>query len=237
MWDWMLEPTASLYHTMHALEPIHVQYDYLTGTVSVCNDFLAEQKDITVSAEVYNMDSKRLSSNSIKTDIPSDGVANDVMKVEIPSNVTPVFFIALKAKDSKGNVLSQNVYWSSTDKYEGKNTVTGPCTSGFAPLAGMKPAKPSVKVKQMPDKDGMRVWEAEVRNSSGRIAFFCQLLLADGEGKAVHATRYTDNFFTLLPGERRKVVVRTPVKDNKQFRMLFNENMQPKKTVYESAGI
>ena len=232
MWDWMLEPTASLYHTMHALEPIHVQYDYLTGTVSVCNDFLAEQKNITVSAEVYNMGSKRLSANSVKTDIPSDGVANDVLKVEIPSDVTPVYFIALKAKDSKGEVLSKNVYWSSTDKYEGKNTVTGPCTSGFAPLSDMKPAKPSVKVKQLQDKDGMHVWEASVRNIGGKIAFFCQLLLTDGEGKAVHATRYTDNFFTLLPGERQTVVISTPVKGEKQYKILFNENMQPKKTVY-----
>ena len=44
MWDWFLEPTASLYHTMHALEPLHIQYDYLKNTVSVSNDFIEPKK-------------------------------------------------------------------------------------------------------------------------------------------------------------------------------------------------
>ena len=49
MWDWYLIPTAALYHTMHALEPVHVQFDYLKNTVSVYNDRLAPLEGLTVT--------------------------------------------------------------------------------------------------------------------------------------------------------------------------------------------
>ena len=231
MWDWMLEPTASLYHTMHALEPVHVQYDYLKNTVSVANDYLQEQKGITVTAQVYNLDSKRVFSLAAKTDIPADGVANDVLKIDFPEDISPVHFIALQAKDAKGNVVSKNFYWRSTNKYEGKNTVTGPCTAGFEPLGNMAAAKPSVKVKQLANKDGMHQWQVSIKNSGSKIAFFCQLLLTDGEGNAVHRTHYSDNFITLLPGEQETILVRTPITEKTKYRFKFNENMQPSKDI------
>ena len=48
MWDWSLEPTASLYHTANALEPLHVQFDYLKNTVSVINDYYKSFSNYTV---------------------------------------------------------------------------------------------------------------------------------------------------------------------------------------------
>ncbi len=231
MWDWMLEPTASLFHTMHALEPIHVQYDYLKNTVSVANDYLQEQKGITVTAQVYDLNSKRVLSLTAKADVPADGVANDVLKIDFPENISPVHFIALQAKDAKGNVVSKNFYWRSTNKYEGKNTVTGPCTAGFEPLGNMAAAKPTIKVKPLADKDGMHQWQVNIKNSGSKIAFFCQLLLTDGEGNAVHRTHYSDNFVTLLPGEQETILVRTPITEKTKYRFKFNENMQPSKNI------
>ena len=49
MWDWYLVPTAALYHTMHALEPVHVQFDYLKNTVSVYNDRLSPLSGLSVT--------------------------------------------------------------------------------------------------------------------------------------------------------------------------------------------
>lgn len=231
MWDWMLEPTASLFHTMHALEPVHVQYDYLKNTVSVANDFLQEQKNLTVTAQVYNLDSKRLLNLQAKADVPADGIANDVLKIEFPDNISPVHFIALQAKDAKGNVVSKNFYWRSTDKYEGKNTITGPCTAGFEPLGNMAAAKPTLKVKALADNNGMHLWQVNIKNSSSKIAFFCQLLLTDENGNAVHRTHYSDNFISLLPGEQETIVVRTPITEGTKYQFKFNENMQSSKII------
>jgi hypothetical protein len=225
MWDWFLEPTASLYHTMHALEPIHIQYDYLKGTVSVCNDFVKELRGLKAKADVYDMESHKVNTFTAKVDVPADGVANDVLRVDIPNEITPVHFIALELTDARNNVLSRNFYWRSTNRYEGKNTVTGPCTGGFEPLASLPEAKPTIMTRRLPDKDGWREWEVTIRNSSRRIAFFCQFLLTDSKDKPIHGTFYSDNFFSMLPGEKQVINIRTPKADGINYKLRFNENM------------
>ena len=242
-WDWFLEPTASLYHTMHALEPIHIQYDYLKGTVSVSNDFVEAQNGLWAKAEVYDLQSRHLNTVKVKVDVPADGVANDILSIVttpdapkghgivLPQDITPVYFIALELTDAKGEVISRNFYWCSTNKYEGKNTVTGPCTGGFEPLATMSEAKPAVTARRLADKDGYSQWEVTVRNSGRRIAFFCQLLLTDVAGNPIHGTYYSDNFISLLPGQKQVLTIRTAQNDGISYRLRFCENMSAVKDV------
>ena len=232
MWDWMLEPTASLFHTMHALEPLHVQFDYLTNTVSVANDYVQPTGELTVKAEVYDLQSRLVWSGKTNCSAPADGVANDILTVQLPEErLTPVHFIALSLADKKGNVLSRNFYWRSKSRYEGKNTVTGPCTGGFETLKDMPAARPTLKVTPLPSADGFRLWQVRVRNTSRRIAFFTQLLLCDAEGQALHATHYSDNFITLLPGQEETIVIRTPHADLPKYMLKLNEGLHPTRTV------
>ena len=71
MWDWSLEPTASLYHTANSLEPLHAQFDYLKNTVSVVNDYYREFKDYKVIAQVFDINSKKVFEESAVVDLPS----------------------------------------------------------------------------------------------------------------------------------------------------------------------
>ena len=220
LWDWFLEPTASLYHTMHALEPLHIQYDYLKGTVSVINDYVEAQNGMKAKAEVYDMQSRKVSTVTAKVDVPADGVANDVLTASIPDDITPVHFIALELTDAKGKVVSKNFYWRSTSKYEGMKTMTGPCTAGFEPLGTLPEAKPTVTARHLT----VGKWEVTLKNSSRHIAFFCQLLLTDKNHKPVHGTYYSDNFFSLLPGEK-KVITISSTRRGFEYRLRFCENM------------
>ena len=95
MWDWSLEPTASLYHTQNALEPLHAQFDYLKNMVSVCNDYYRSFKNYKVKADVYDLNSKKVFSYSQRIDIGEDEVLNDLFKIDFPSDITPVHFIRL----------------------------------------------------------------------------------------------------------------------------------------------
>ncbi len=210
LWDWYLEPTASLYHTANALEPLHIQYDYLTNTVSVVNDRLEPATGLTAIATLYDLNSKVVSRRSVSTDVPADGVAEDIMSIEIPEDITPVHFIALALTDGAGNAVSQNFYWRSDNKFEGPWTVTGPTTAGFQALRDMPAAK--VKAKKKVLADG--TYELTLSNPGKNIAFFLQLQLRDGDGNPINRTVYNDNFFTLLPGEKRTVTVAAPAGTN-----------------------
>jgi hypothetical protein len=59
-------------------------------------------------------------------DIPADGVANDVIGIDFPSDLTQVHFIRLVLSDAKGKPVSESFYWRSKDKYEKTGSLTGP---------------------------------------------------------------------------------------------------------------
>lgn len=207
-WDWTLEPTASLYHTMHSLEPIHAQFDYLKNTVSVANDTYETLKGYRLTATLYNLDSRKVATQTANVDVPEDGVANDVLKLSFPDELTQVHFIHLLLTDAKGRVVSDNFYWRSKDAYKGKNTLTGPCTSGFESLQNMPAAVVKTTVKTT-RKDGKTLLRVTLRNTGKQIAFFNQVHLLDAQGSPVRPTFYTDNFFTLLPGASKTVEIET----------------------------
>ncbi len=209
MWDWSLEPTASLYHTANSLEPVHPQFDYLKNTVSVVNDYYRPVENHTLVAQVYDLDSRKVWEKMVKVNVPEDGVANDLLKVEFPDDISQVHFINLVLTDNNGEKVGSNFYWRSNDRYEGSKTLTGPAVSGFEKLSRMKPANVKVKVGGRRVENGRTFVDVTVRNASKTIAFFNRLQLQDGGGSAVRPSYYTDNFFTLMPGEDKVVTIET----------------------------
>ena len=205
MWDWYLIPTAALYHTMHALEPVHVQFDYLKNTVSVYNDRLTSLSELSIVARIYDINSKKISTWTVHgVNVPADGVACDVMRLSF-KKVTPVHFIALELRDKSGKLLSSNFYWRSTDKYE-PGTLTGPCTSGFESLQKMPKADVRSSLVKRSDAENL-YFDVTLKNGSGKIAFFNEVLLLGGDGLPVPYTFTSDNYFTLLPGESKTVTL------------------------------
>lgn len=208
MWDWSLEPTSSLYHTANALEPLHAQFDYLKNTVSVVNDYYQSFNGYTVVAEVYDINSKKVVEQSAKVNLPSDGVVNDALTICFPAGISQVHFIKLRLKDEKGKEVSSNFYWRSNDKYEGKETLTGPTSSGFEELSRLKQAKvnSSSKVRK---ENGRYFVDVMLKNVSNSIAFFNQLQFLNQKLQPIRPSFYTDNFFSLMPGESKQVTIET----------------------------
>ena len=48
-----------------------------------------------------------------------------------------------------------------------------------------------------------------IRDRSGSIAFFNQLQFLNQDLKPIRPSFYTDNFFSLMPGESKSVVIET----------------------------
>ena len=212
MWDYSLEPTASLYHTQNALQPLHVQFDYLKNSVSVYNDFYQSFKGYEVVAEVYDLNTKKVWQKSQMVDILEDGVVNDLFMIDFPSHITQVHFIKLRLFDEQKKEVSNSFYWRSNDRYEGSKTLTGPATSGFKSLSEL----PSVKLKsrlRTYQAEGRCYVEVSLKNATDRLAFFTQLQLLDESGKPIRPSFYTDNFFSMLPGESKCVVIDVSMED------------------------
>jgi hypothetical protein len=90
----------------------------------------------------------------------------------------------------------------------GKKTVTGPCTAGFESLATL-PAATLKATQTARTAGGSTFIDVTLENKGISLAFMTQLKLLDKAGKPVRPSFYTDNFFSLLPGERRIVTIET----------------------------
>jgi exo-1,4-beta-D-glucosaminidase len=117
----------------------------------------------------------------------------------------------LQLHDSAGKQLSDNFYWLSTkpdvlDWKHKKDTVYTP-QADFGDLTGLN-TLPEVKLEvktsreEQGGKAGVRV---SVRNPSGGIAFMVHLSVTKGKGgEDLTPIFWSDNYFSLLPGEERE---------------------------------
>ncbi len=206
MWDWSLEPTAALYYTQKANEPLHAQFDFLKDGVSVVNEWPREFKG-TVSLRVLDFDLKELLRRETPVMLAADAVTNDVIRVEWPAGLTPVHFLKLELRDAGGKLVSDNFYWRSTKPYQPKRTWTGPQYEGFESLAKLPQVALETKVTE--GRNGaMATRTATVKNPSASLAFLVWLRLQHADtGKPVRPAFATDNFFCLLPGEEKAVTI------------------------------
>ena len=135
-----------------------------------------------------------------------------MLTLDFPTDISPVHSISLVLTDKQGKKVGSNFYWRSNDPYQGANTVTGPCVSGFEPLQDMPSAKvkSNAKIRRAGDKI---FFDITLRNTSSKIAFFNRLQLTDTEGRPVRPSFYSDNYFTLLPGESTSVTIETTSAD------------------------
>jgi hypothetical protein len=204
MWDWSLEPTAALYYTQNALQPLHPQFDYLKNTVSVYNDYRMKFTGYMVRVTLYDLDSRVRMVQKKRVDIPADGVANDVFGIVFPADLTPVHFIRLELMDAAGKPVSESLYWRSKDKYEKAGTITGPAMAGFAEINKLPATKLTVDVRKE-YREGRTSLLVHVGNPGPRLAFFTRLQLQYADGSPVRPAFYSDNFFCLAPGEGKEI--------------------------------
>jgi hypothetical protein len=202
MWDWSLEPTAALYYTQDAHEPIHAQYDFLKNTVSVNNEYYSSFEG-TVSIRIFNDDMKLKYEQKVSVVVGSDRIANDVICVSLPADLSQVHFIRLDVFNAQGSPISDTFYWRSKDEYAGKKTYSGPLYSGFQDIEKLPQIELDLKVQEENGK-----YIVSLKNPSKALAFMIRIKLADSKtGKPVRPSFYTDNFFSLLPGEAKAISI------------------------------
>jgi exo-1,4-beta-D-glucosaminidase len=211
LYDYYLVPAGGYFGTKKSMELVHVQYSYDDNSVAVVNSSYEAIQGVKVSAKLYNLDAKEKGSQEGTMNVAPDSStkAFDLPKVE---GLNTTYFLRLQLHDVAGKQLSDNFYWLSTkadtlDWKHKRDTVYTP-QAEFADLTGLN-TLPQVNLdvksakEQQGNKTGVRV---TVRNPSGSIAFMVHLRLSKGKGGAdVTPIFWSDNYFSLLPGEQREV--------------------------------
>ena len=142
------------------------------------SDELQTVKNATLQLKVMNFDGKVLNSKLVKGEVPANtSVVYCKENYETLAKDPRNTFLLMTLKDAKGKVLSEEIYYFNYPKNQ-----------------ELPVAKVSYKVKQMDGK-------CEVTLSTKQLArdIFIEI--------PVQGARFTDNFFDLLPGQTKKIVI------------------------------
>ncbi len=218
LYDYYLRPAGGYFGTKKACEPLHVQYSYDDRSIVVVNSYYREYKGMKVTAKVYSLDLSEKFSKQITLDAPPDSTTR-VLTLPAIEGLTPTYFIRLSLEDSGNKVVSRNFYWLSTksDVVDWEKTVWYYTpTKSFADLTALG-TLPEVELKgsSTTEAEGEeRVTRVKVENPTNNLAFFVHLRVTKGQdGEDVLPIRWEDNYFELMPGEKREVRATYRAKD------------------------
>jgi hypothetical protein len=115
------------------------------------------------------------------------------------ASATDVVFVEMELKDAQGALLSQNFYWYAADSetYRGLNSL------------------PQVAVKATAVGETNSAGEAHLsvglENTGSAVAVAAKLtLLRTSDGERILPAYFSDNYLSLLPGEKRVVEISYP---------------------------
>jgi exo-1,4-beta-D-glucosaminidase len=209
LYDYYLTPAGGYFGTKKACEMLHVQYSYDDNSVAVINGYDHSVDGLKVTAKIYDIDSQEKASRQSTLDAASDST---MRAFELPAvdGISPTYFLKLQLRDRAGKLLSDNFYWLSTkpdvlDWAKKEDTIYTP-QSAYGDLTGLT-TLPSAQVAaetKFSQQGSEGIVHATVRNTSSHLAFMVHLRLTDS-GEDVVPIFWDDNYFSLLPGERREV--------------------------------
>jgi exo-1,4-beta-D-glucosaminidase len=217
LYDYYLVPAGGYFGAKKACEPIHIQYSYDDNSVAVINGTFAPIKGVHASAKIYDINALEKAAKDTTLDLAPDS-SNKAFELPAVPGISTTYFLRLQLRDAAGTPLSDNFYWLSTkldtlDWSHKLDTVYTP-QKEFGDLTGLS-TLPQVKLEAavvatgvIPSDQHHRMRVA-VHNPSKSVAFMVHLRLTDGKGGAdIVPVFWEDNYFSLLPGEKREVAVR-----------------------------
>jgi len=212
LFDYYLQPAGGYFGAKKATELLHAQYDYDDHSVSLVSSQYTPANGLKVTATVYNLDMKQKFNKQATVDAGPDS-SQKLFTLPNIDGLTPTYFLRLTVDDSGRKRLSTNTYWLSTkpEKLDWeKSTWYYTPTAQFADYTGLKQL-PTVKLNVSShngQESGNEVTHVTLSNPSKSLAFFVRLKLAKGKGgQEVLPVIYQDNYFSLLPGEKRDVSI------------------------------
>lgn len=189
MWeifDWYLEPNAGYYAIQDACAPLHVQMDLDDSVVTAVNRTYRSFQGLREETRVLDLSGRVLYHQSSSLNLGPSSVRS-ILPLSGELKAHPgISFVELELKDSRGKLLSKNVYWEAPGH-------------DFSSLSSMKPASLTLRILNKEIQGKRMRWTLKLSNPTRQLAFFIRAQL-DHKGREVLPAIWSANFITLRPG-------------------------------------
>ena len=191
-YDYYFEPTAAYFAIKKASEPLHIQWNPATDEVEVVNYSAGTHKGLTAKVQILNMDGSVAWEKEATVDSNED-TTDKCIKLAFPANLSKVHFIKMVLTEN-GKVVSDNFYHRSLEE------------NNYQDLRQL--AKVALQSTTTVDKHADGTWSAVsvIENKTSTPALMIRLNVVGGkDGQQLLPVFYSDNYFSLLPGEKKEV--------------------------------
>ena len=197
--DWYLVPTAGYYGTQKACEPVQLIYDYGDHSVWAVDEVVPEG-EYTAVMKIYGPDSKLISKKKKEITIKP----REPQKVF--SGIDGPCFVALELRDHHDHTIADNFYCvakgNNSYVWEKANWFQTPIKD-YVDLSFVA-ALPETEVEMKTTAKGLK-YKVTLSNKSDVIAYQNILKAKDANGELIPAAMWSDNFFSLQPGQKKTV--------------------------------
>ncbi len=228
LYDYYLMPTGALYGARIANEPLHISYDYGENGVDVMNNTGKKVDELTAEINVLDFNLKSVLKKTVSVHDIASKETKDVFSLPNDPDLSKTYFLDLKLFDQHHENVSNNFYVLSTE-YDSldvkKSTWFVTPQTHYADLT-MLQQLPEVQLQTSETtttENGKTILHIKIKNPTSHLAFMTYLDLKKGSSnESVVPVFWSDNYFTLLPGEERTISVwcHTSDLDGKQPRVV-----------------
>lgn len=192
---------AAYFGAKKACEPIHVQWNLDDDTAAIVNATCNPIPQAALKVLVCALDGSILKETRSELSVKASQVIKPAKIAWADSAAHPVQFLKLELRDRAGELLSENFYWRSQKPEQ------------LRALEGLPKVALAGKMQTSSKGDEMIV-TTEFVNPSHSVALMAHLVLRNATTNARILPSYVDdNYFSLLPGEKKTVTIRCPTKN------------------------
>lgn len=183
-YDYYYDPTGCYWGARKACEPQHIQWNCLTGSVKVVNTTSQPLNRVHARATIFDLSGQQVAEREAVVSVESSNIKEAFVLDALPAGM---LFIRLQLTAPDGQLLSENMYWTNTQK-----------DLDYTPLNQL------AEVRLTVEQDGRNA--LRLKNLTKRVAFANRLRLVDAKtGERILPVIWSDNYVTLMPGEERVI--------------------------------
>ncbi|HTV05726.1 MAG TPA: discoidin domain-containing protein [Acidobacteriaceae bacterium] len=196
-YDYYFEPTAAYFGCKKASEPLHIQWNCYTDMIEVVNYSGGDVQGLTAQVEVLNMEGTRMWVKSAALDSKEDST-DACIPMQYPSGLNPVHFLRLTLTQG-GKTISANLYMRGLD------------VNDYRAIRELPDAQVRTSTS-MEQQGGLWLLTTQLENTSAHPALMVRLKVVRAKsGDRILPAIYSDNYVTLMPGEKR--IISTELND------------------------
>ncbi|WP_340111566.1 glycoside hydrolase family 2 protein [Maribellus mangrovi] len=190
-YDVFLDQNGGFYGYQHGAVPVHVQLNLNDSSFCVVNQTCFEAKNLNIVASYFDLHGKLVNKEEYSTSVKPNSyeVSGKIDNIEKPEGL---WFLRLELKNEEGLTIDENLYWLKSTPED------------MEKLEELSPVQLVAEV----EKESSGKYLASIENNTDETAFFTRLKAIDKTtGKMVLPVFFSDNYFTLFPGERKVIKI------------------------------